>query len=303
MPAHHKLKIFIMLLTLVTYTVMIVMNAGAGSGAFKGVFRTTVGNISRHHDTELTPATWTFFIWNIIFLWQYSWLGYAVSGLCRRNELRWIYMWPDLLPLSFYLIWMLNNALNVGWLFLWDSLHFVPALLVLALLTLTNYAALFVSHRAFYPHAAWLHKHRKADLWLIRILVQNGIAVYATWTTIATLLNFTVVLIYIGNVSDRTATITSLCILFFELIIWFYLENFLLDKYVRYTLTIYPVVIVALSGTLQKSNITFSPNPSSIITAVLLVVVCVTFGIRLVLVIWKHDKDNLDEPLAPITTP
>ncbi|KAF7249310.1 Protein Ycf2 [Varanus komodoensis] len=96
--------------------------------------------------------------------------------------------------------------------------------------------------------------------------VQNGIALYATWTTIATLLNFTVVLIYNGNVSDGSATVSSLCILFFELILWFYLENFLLEKYLRYTLTIYPVVILALSGTLHKSNITVSPNPSSIIT-------------------------------------
>ena len=36
MPVHNKLKIFVMLLTLVTYTVTIVMNAAAGSGAFTG---------------------------------------------------------------------------------------------------------------------------------------------------------------------------------------------------------------------------------------------------------------------------
>ncbi|XP_008112923.1 uncharacterized protein LOC103279469 [Anolis carolinensis] len=302
MPTHNKLKIFFMLLTVVIYTIMIVMNAGAGSGAFRGVFHTTVGNISRHHDTDFTPASWAFFIWNLIFLWQYAWLVYALSGLCRRNELGWVYMLPDVLPLPFYWIWMLNNALNIGWLFLWDSLLFSPALLVLGLLTLTNYAALFISHRALFPHTAWFQKHSKADLWLIRILVQNGIALYATWTTIATLLNFTVVLIYNGHVSNETATIVSLCILLCEVAVWFYLENFLFDKYVRYNLIVYPVVVLALCATLQKNSIDFSPKASNIITVVLLVVTCVIFSIRVGLVTWRHRKENLDKLLPQTAT-
>lgn len=49
--------------------------------------------------------------------------------------------------------------------------------------------------------------------------VQNGIATYATWTTIATLLNFTVVL-SIASVSPTNAATASLCILLLEVIIW-----------------------------------------------------------------------------------
>lgn len=50
--------------------------------------------------------------------------------------------------------------------------------------------------------------------------VQNGLALYATWTTIATLLNFAVVLIYKWNVSNETATTASLSILALDLVIW-----------------------------------------------------------------------------------
>ncbi|KAF7249309.1 Phosphate import ATP-binding protein PstB 2 [Varanus komodoensis] len=223
MPAHNKQKIFVMLLTLVTYTFMIVMNAGAGSGAFRGdVYFIPLLGISpatMRRDSHQQPGPSSFgtssFCGNMagwvihyqdsaeaqnnigeplssLFSERYSDLclpsvtimmevhvdhripngGFAVSTKVEpRNELGWVYMRPDVLPLSFYLVWMLNNALNIGWLFLWDSLHFVPALLVLALLTLTSYAALFISHRALYPHTAWLNKHSKADLWLIRILV------------------------------------------------------------------------------------------------------------------------------------
>ncbi|KAH0621832.1 hypothetical protein JD844_023484 [Phrynosoma platyrhinos] len=136
----------------------------------------------------------------------------------------------------------------------------------------------------------------------VSALVQNGIALYATWTTIATILNFTIVLIYNGYASNVTATIISLCILFVELIVWFYLENFLFDKYVRYNLTVYPVVILALCGIMQKNSIDFSSKASNIITAVLLVVTCVIFSIRLGLVTWRHKKENLDEPCSDINT-
>ena len=44
----------------------------------------------------------------------------------------------------------------------------------------------------------------------------------------------------------------------------FYLENFFLDKYVRYNLTIYPVVIIALTGSACKNFLFSSPTTNSI---------------------------------------
>nr|XP_006114139.1 uncharacterized protein LOC102443710 isoform X1 [Pelodiscus sinensis] len=299
MFTHNKWKIFVMLLALATYTAMVVLNTGAGSGAFRGVFLNTVGNISNKYNTDFTPAGWTFFIWNVIYAWQFAWLGYALSGICRRNELGWVYREPDLLPTSFYLVWILNNAINAGWLFLWDQESLIPALVFLAVLTFTCYVSLFISHRSLHMHAAWFLKGHKAELWLIRILVQNGIALYATWTTIATLLNFAVVLIFSGNISNKIATTTSLAILTFELVIWFSLENFVLDKYVRYNLTVYPVVIVALTGSTWKNYSPSPPDDNSIFKVVLLAVACVTFVLRLGIVIWRHYKRPLGQSDSP----
>ncbi|XP_032632446.1 uncharacterized protein LOC116822575 [Chelonoidis abingdonii] len=302
MFTYKKLKIFIMLLALATYTAMVVLNAGAGSGAFKGVFLNTVGNVSNKYNTDFTPAGWTFLIWNVIYVWQFAWLGYVLSGICRRNELGWVYTEPDLLPISFYLVWILNNAINVGWLFLWDREYLIPALVLLAVLPFTCYIGLFISHRSLHIHADWFLKSHKAELWLIRILVQNGIALYGTWTTIATLLNFAVVLIFSGNVSNKIATATSLAILTFELVIWFSLENFVLDKYVRYNLTVYPVVIVALTGIVWKNYSPSSPADNSMFTVVLLAVACVTFAVRLGIVIWRHCKRPLNLSDSPSMT-
>ncbi|XP_032862477.1 uncharacterized protein LOC116965016 [Tyto alba] len=299
MDAIHKLKILVMFLSLATFMVMVILNAGNATGIFKGLFRTTPGNISAKYSTDFTPAGWTFLIWNAIYAWQLAWLLYALSGICRRNELGCVCIKPDLLPIPFYVAWILNNGLNVGWLFLWDREYLLPALAFLAALAFTACVSLFISHRALDIHSAWFVKGHRADLWLIRILIQNGLALYATWTIIATLLNFAVVLIYKWNVSNETATTASLSILAFDLAIWFYLENFILDKYVRYNLTIYPVVVIALTGSTCKNFSFSSPTTNGIFIVVLLATTCLIFAVRLGLVTWRHWKRPLEASETP----
>ncbi|XP_071438165.1 uncharacterized protein [Pithys albifrons albifrons] len=294
MDAIHKLKVLVMFLSLATFTVMVIMNAGNATGIFKGLFRTTPGNISDKYSTDFTPAGWTFLIWNVIYAWQLAWLLYALSGICRRNELGRVFIKPDLLPIPFYVAWCLNNGLNVGWLFLWDQEYLLPALVFLAVLTLTTCASLFISHRALSTNSSWFVKGHKAELWLIRILVQNGLALYGTWTTIATLLNFAIVLIYQWNVSHEKATTASLSILALSLVVWFYLENFFLDKYVRYNLTIYPVVITALIGSACKNNSFSSPMTNNIYIVVLLAGTSLIFAVRLGVVLWRHCRRPLE---------
>ncbi|XP_048357410.1 uncharacterized protein LOC125435258 isoform X2 [Sphaerodactylus townsendi] len=299
MPTHNLSKVGLTLMSLLTYTAMVVMNEGAASGAFKDIFNTATGNISRLFDTDFTPAPWTFQIWNVIYLWQYMWLGFVLSRLFRRNELGWVYMKPDILPNSFYFLWMLNNILSIEWLFLWDRMHLIPSLLMMVLRMVTCYIALIISHRALHPHTVWLKKHSYGDLLLVRILVQNGITLYATWTTIATLLNFTVVLVYLGDVCNTTATITSLCILFFGLMGWFYLETVVFDKYVRYNLTVYPGVLLALAGVLKKKPISYSPNSTSVLVVLLLVVTGGLGTIRLIVLAGRKLKELMNEPAPP----
>ncbi|XP_068135704.1 uncharacterized protein [Hyperolius riggenbachi] len=293
MYEHNIFKIVLISLSAIVYVIMVAFNAGAGSGLMKGIFLQNVGNISRKFDTDITPSGWTFMIWNVIFAWQFLWIGYVLAGFCRRSDLGWMYLKPNVFPVSFYIVWMLNNVCNIGWLFLWDRDLLIPALVFLGVIALTNHIVLFILHRALYLNGEWFYRQRKVDLWLIRVLAHNGIAVYATWTTIACLLNFAVALTYNGNIPNSTSSTVCLSILAFEVVLWFILENFVLDKYVRYTLTVYPVVIVALSGALDKNYKDSSPDNNNIFIAVLLAVGCVMFAVRLGLVIWRHIKQPL----------
>ncbi|OCT79695.1 uncharacterized protein LOC108716586 [Xenopus laevis] len=288
---HNIFKIILIFLAFALYTTMVALNAIAGAGLQRNLFLNSVGNISNKFNTDFTPAGWTFsLIWNVIFFWQFLWFGYVFSLICRRSESGWMYLKPNVFPVPFYLVWMLNNVLNIGWIFLWDREYLIPALVFLGAIAFTNYIVLFFSYRALYLNGDWLHSHRKVDLWLIRILAQNGIAFYTTWTTVACLLNFAVCLTYNGGISNSTSATVALAILAFELVLWFCLENFVFDKYVRYTITVYPIVILGLSGALDKNFNKSDPGQNGIFIAVLLAVACAAFAVRLVLVIWKHFK-------------
>ncbi|XP_038664411.1 uncharacterized protein si:ch211-161h7.5 [Scyliorhinus canicula] len=297
-------KNYLVVLGLVVYIITLVMNALAGRGSKSGPFHQSTGNVSKKYSTDITPAAWTFSIWGVIYIWQAGWLVYACSGLCRRDTLAWM---PSVLPCLFYLVWIINNLLNISWLFLWDRECIIAALIFLALITFTSYLILFLSYRALHLQRPWMQKYRKVDLWLVRILVQNGVAVYATWTTVATLINFAIVLTYSGGITTATSGTVSLSILAFKvvydqllIIIFarrFNLENFLFDKYVRYTLTVYPVIIVALSGSVDRNYNTLSPTRNNIYIAVLLAAACIAFAARVAIVTWRHFKRPLHQDM------
>ena len=50
--------------------------------------------------------------------------------------------------------------------------------------------------------------------------VQNGVAMYTTWTTIATLINLTIVLIYEVHMSPTDAATIALSVLSAVLLVW-----------------------------------------------------------------------------------
>lgn len=277
----HKIwRILLIVLSQIAYIVALIINALAGPG--KGPFQHSTGNVSDRYQTEITPAGWTFSIWGVIYSWLFLMNIYFLSWLCRG-----LYSSPAILPSAFFVSWIINLTLNCSWLVLWDRELMIPALIVLALIAFTNYLLIYFSCVGLRAHGSWLKQHHPKDLFFIVVLVQNGVATYATWTTIATLLNFTVVL-NLASVSATNAATASLCMLLLEVIIWFSVENFLIEKHVRYILSVYPVIIYALSGSLSKHYDSTAPGRNAVFSVVLLVLACIVFVVRLALVVWRH---------------
>uniref|UniRef100_A0A3B3BJ39 Si:ch211-161h7.5 n=1 Tax=Oryzias melastigma TaxID=30732 RepID=A0A3B3BJ39_ORYME len=253
-------------LSLVVYIITMVFSVLAGPGI---PFSSSTSNVSDEFVTQITPSGWTFSIWGIIYVALALVLLYILSGLFR-NAYGYVYCSPAVLSYGFFGAWCLNLAINTGWLFLWDRI--MPAALAfLILIALTNYAVIFFSCWGLHKYGAWLDKYHK---------IQNGVAIYATWTTIASLINLNIVLVYDAGVSSTDASTIALSILTV-----FALENTILDKHVRYVLITYVVVIWALAGNMNKNYDANSPGRIGIFI-VLLAVSCVLFVIRIILVVW-----------------
>ncbi|XP_037644289.1 uncharacterized protein si:dkey-29d8.3 [Sebastes umbrosus] len=280
-------RIVVIILCTVVFIAVLIVNALAGTG--RGPFHSSTGNVSARYETGITPAGWTFSIWGVIYTWLTLMVIYLTSFVFRGS-------WAQcLLPYTFYFCWLANMVMNMIWLLLWDRELMLAALVVLILIAISNYAALFFCCFATDYYGLWLKTYHRRDLACLRILVQNGLALYTTWTSIASLINFSLVL-HLWGVDRSTAATASLCILFAEVVAWFLLENWVLDRWVRYILTVYPVVIVALVGNVLKHFNPADPTPNSVFMIVLLVLACVLLVSRICTVIWRHYRRPLNSP-------
>ena len=186
------------------------------------------------------------------------------------------------------------NALSIVWLYVWGNEIVIGASIVLFLVNIAFYPTIFSLFANYNDVKANL---TKVDVYLTRIFPINGLCFYATWTTIASLINLAAALQYSGGYSASLSGTVSLTILLGVLIAYFVLENTVLDRFgFRFVFSVYPVVIWALIGVLTKHvgaagegrNVTFS--------AILLGITCLIFFGRISLVI-------LFMRYRPLTTP
>lgn len=243
---------------------------------------------------DITPAGWTFSIWGVIYVWETLWLIYTIANIFRKTESGYAFNDPELLCAPFFVNFIVNMALNLCWIFLFDREHLEACFAVLLMMYITLYACLFLTYRALNNNLHTLQKSdRKWDIWLTRILVQNGISVYATWCTIATNLNLNMVLVYRStiDISVQNGGTVALSIIAAQIVVFVTLDFFFWDKFTRYTLTPYLVIIVALIGSLSENyNI---DNRNTIITLVLLTVGSLLFLVKVVLTIIRHIRSPI----------
>jgi hypothetical protein len=144
--------------------------------------------------------------------------------------------------------------------------------------------SLFVSHRKLNENEEIMRESGlKVDIWLVRILIQNGIAFYATWLSIASNLSFATYIIWRLGASVEDAGTAALLLILAAIIVYFILENFVWRKYLQYTFSPWFVMIIGVVGSLNKNWNYNSPTRNNIISLVILIIVTFLFTIRIVL--------------------
>ncbi|CAL8324621.1 unnamed protein product [Boreogadus saida] len=291
MGEHQGSLMLAILSSILLFVITLVFNGLAGPGIYP--FLGTTANISGEYETEITPAGWTFAIWSLIYVWLVLMFVYILSGCCRKNSYGYVYCSPPVLSHGFFMAWCMNMGLNTAWLFLWDRSLMIVAAVFLLLIAGSNYIMISFACRGLHVHGAWLSKYHRLDLWLHRVCVQNGLALYATWTTVATLVNLTIVLDYDAEMLPENAATVTLSVLTCILLAWCVLENWVLERHVRYIVTVYPVVIWALCGAVSSHFDPSAPSQSGLFLVALLALSCALCAVKLGLAVWRHVKRPL----------
>lgn len=280
-----KLNILV-IMTLSLFIIHVALSYVAGTDREPKLFPNTVGNVSDHFKLLVTPVGATFSIWGVIYFLQFAWLLYCVSTICRSGDA------TEILSGKFYTCFIISTFFITGWLFSWTRKEVVSSFIVIIInqifIELSVYYACSDLHDFEASHE--VTENNKADVWCQRILVQNGLLFYATWTAVATLLNAAILLNQEVGASDQTASLTVLIILTVFTILWFYMEGFLFQGYTDYTVSVYLALIYALSGIF--SNAWDNNDAVGGLTLALLIVVIILLIVRIVLICVRPSRGS-----------
>ena len=175
---------------------------------------------------------------------QFCFAGYTLSLICRKGPEDYLYLSPrHMIPRVVYVLYIIANCGNIAWIFLWDREFIVASGVVIALLAFCLLLAVGFSMWGLSVAQPELEasKSIKKEIWLNRILVQNALDIYATWVSIATLLNLAMILVYVFGVPEEDASTISLGILAAELVIYF-----IMDMFIFYTYYIHCYMLLSL---------------------------------------------------------
>ena len=201
-------------------------------------------------DREVTPSSWTFFIWIAIYLWQFLWVFYSVSTIFRKCNAskEYLYVEPSFLPASFYGIFSLHLALSVTWLFAYDNEYHVASFVGLSAMAVTLYVCMFFAVYLLWAYQEFLSV---SEMWVNVLLVHNGLGIYAAWSTVATLLTLRTMLVETFDIKAKSAGTVILALILIIAVIYPTLEMWLSKKRLRYVWTPYFTLIVAMAGSID----------------------------------------------------
>ena len=162
---------------------VIIINYFAGVGYINGV---TPEVISDKYPTFVTPSGYAFAIWSLIYLGLIAFsIFQALPSQTDNPRFR-----------SIRTVYIANCAANCFWLYLWHYDSILSSLAVMFFL-LTTLVLINVNLR---------NTQSMAETWLARI----PFSLYFGWVTVATILNFSIALVFLGvNTTEANSIILS----------------------------------------------------------------------------------------------
>ena len=198
------------------------------------------GNDTDGYPVQISPPMWGYAV-AIIFtlIWQLFWLLYGWSFLFNPTV-------PKFIPKATYLLFSIALVLLIVRLYVNANDHVILGLLCQIVLTALLIVALGVAHFMMYYHTHELQiEGLVMDKWLTRILVHNGLALFIAWEVVELMVSINITMQYNSGKALKPDVASSIVLFAYMILvtIWMILETCILDQFMRYTLTIYPVFI------------------------------------------------------------
>jgi len=249
------------------YIVTLVLNYVSTSGLIND---TDQAQLADKYYLPISPPGWTFSIWGIIYIWQAAWLVYITYHSIRyRQELQT----KEILTFgkSFYISWIVSCICNGSWIILFAFEELTVSAIILICISIALYINGYTSHKYIGRAAIYRMENEmgqsvdnstefpsyllsRCSINSYRGLILNGIAFYATWTSIAQCLNIAIFLTYVANMNAYTASIIALTILTIVILSFWFLDFYYLRSWLIYTYSPYAVLIWALYAVSTNSN-------------------------------------------------
>ncbi|CAF1088395.1 unnamed protein product [Adineta ricciae] len=294
---HSWWRILLIVTAFLSFILTCIFNGLASQGP-NGVFTRQTGRVSDENPTEFTPAGWTFSIWGIIYFWQAAWLIYAISRIPRKSNIDYLYIHPNTLHFTVFIIYIINMALNITWLVVWDRGYFGWSFFILLAMFITIVVPMAITHILLGKNRqTYVNSNRTLDIWLVRIFVHNGLAIYGTWLYLATLLNLTVWISQIYNKdasSVADASTAALSLVLIAIFVYYICENIIFYSSMAYTFLPWFVLIFALTGIISKNaQRTDVSHRNKTFAIALLIICCILFFVRLIVFIVRYVKKQI----------
>jgi len=276
-----------------SFIITVTFNGLAGSGS-SDIFNSNVGNLSRKYELSITPAGYTFSIWSIIYIWNAAAFVFYLFSIFSSSAMGKLYLNPVVISPWYSFFFISNLWYNTAWIFTWDREELVGSSILLFLIAQTNIVSLALLAKYIAQDGHQMREEKPKIYWTYVVLSMNGQGIYATWTIIASLLNFCHCLVYVAKVEMEVACNICSGILLGLMIIYFLLENTVLDNYVRLLMTPYLVIIWAATGIIvAKDGKDDVAQSNKAMAKAILGLACVFMTLRILIVVLRQLKRPL----------
>lgn len=186
-----------------TYLIVIVINYLASANL---IGKMSVGGISDKYLTAITPASYAFSIWGVIYVLLALFLCYLWYGLItNRNR--------DLIN-ACGLYFTLSNIANILWIIAWVNDQIAISLIIIVLLFISLYKLVL---------KVTMSGYRLSFRFILFVRLPTGI--YLGWITLATILNISVFLrsVNYANTNTWSSWVSGAVLLIIGIIFYYYL--------------------------------------------------------------------------------